>query len=216
MGTFRHTSDGDIIINTTRVPLAFFVSLYPTYALPATYLTRYYDQSLCHYVGDGGINTLAYSIPYTDGDTYITNEAVIAAAYAASILPTISLAQAKTARITQLIAFSEATKKEHVIVGIGSDEFFSDNDTLQKLTNEDLTYTRAAALPVGYYVNDVNYVPVAVAALADLEDIIDRIVELHYLCDVNTDTHRAAINALAVISDVQTYDFSGGWPTTPY
>jgi len=214
MGIFRHTPDDDIYINNSRIPLSFFVTLVPTYALPVGYTSRYYEQTVCNVLSDGSTGT-PDTIPWAAGDTYIANEVAYAALYAAS-LPTIpSLSAAKLTRIYQMEQYALNTIKSGYVIVTG-DTFFSDLSTLQALTNQDLTYTRAGALPLGYYVNDVTYTPVAVAALADLEAIIDRIVGLHYLTDLQTDVHRAAINALVTVAAVQAYDYTTGWPTVPY
>jgi hypothetical protein len=213
MGTFRHSPDDIIFINTTSMPLSFFLTLQPTYSLPVGSITRYYEQTVTHYTSDGD-NAFPQDIPYAIGDDSITNEVAYAAAFAAS-LAAVSLPQAKLIRINEMLTYSGTIKSGNVIVG--GYTFFSDpGNTLFELVNEDLTYTRAAALPVGYYVNDINYVQRTIATLADLEAIIDRIVGLYYLCDLNADVHRAAINALGTVSAVEAYDFTTGWPTIPY
>ncbi len=213
MGTFRHTADSIIYINTTSMPLSFFLTLEPAYALPAGYTNRYYSQGVTHYV-DNGINSLAQTYPYVNGDTYISNEATYAAAYAAYLNPTPSLATAKTTKINNMIAYAITIKNGYV--SVGGDIYFSDFDTLQALTSASATYTRAGAVPVSYYLNDVTYVQNAIATLNDLNAIVDRIVALHRLCDLNIDVHRTAINALATVGAVTAYDYTTGWPTIPY
>lgn len=214
MGTFTHTPDNDIYLNNSRIPLSFFVTLVPTYALPAGYTSRFYEQTVCNVLSDGTSAT-ADTIPWADGDTYISNEVAYAALYAAS-LPTIpSLSAAKLTRIYQMEQYALNTIKSGNVVVAGN-TFFSDLSTLQGLTNDDLTYTRAGALPGGYYVNDITYTQIVMAALANLEAIIDKIVALHHATNLVADTHRAAINALVTVAAVQAYDYTTGWPTVPY
>jgi hypothetical protein len=214
MGKFKHTPNDTIYINNTSFPLSFFLTVEPAYALPAGMITQYYEQTVIHNISDG-VTGYNLTIPWTDGDGYIANEAVYIAAYASYLNSLITLSQAKTTRIGQMLEYASGIKVGHVIVN--TEEYFSDSIFSSKLVNEDLSYTRVG-LPVGYYVNDKDYVQIPIGTLGDLEDIIDRIVELHYLTDINADVHRAAINALLTVTDVQNYDFitGGGWQTVPY
>jgi len=213
MGSFRHTPDNIIYINNLAMPLSFFLTLNPAYALPAGYTSRNYIQGSYNILSTGSL-AVPDAMPYADGDTYITNVAAYTVAYAAYLNPTPNLAQQKVITIDTMLGYAFNKKIGHVTVTGAT--YFSDSNTLQRLVNEDLTFNRAMALPVGYYVNDINYAPVAIAAFADLEAIIDRIVELHYLTDVNSDVHRAAINALATNAAVLAYDYTTGWPAIPY
>ena len=214
MGTFRHTPDDVIYINATSFPLSFFLTLQPTYTLPAGETLRVYVQGSYHYTSNN-LTQNAQPMPFAIGDTSITNEVAYALAYYNHLNPAPTLSQAKIDKINEMMDYASNIKNGHIIYV--ANEYFSDSSFLQKLINEDLTYTRAAALPVGYYINDVDYVQIA-AAFVDLEAIIDRIVELYYLTDINIDVHRAAINALTTVLDVQAYDYitGGGWQTVPY
>ncbi len=213
MGAFRHTPDDLIYINNTVIPLAFFVSdLDPTYALPGGYTSRNYLQGSYNILSDGS-TAVADTVPWTDGDTYITNEVAYAAAYAAYIAVSISVPQQKIITINKMLDYSTTIKNGYVVV---TNTYFSDVNTLNMMIAEDMAYTRAAAVPVGYYLNDVNYVQRAIANVTDLEAIIDKITDLHYLCRLNEDVHRAAINALSTVSAILAYDYTTGWPTIPY
>lgn len=214
MGKFRHTPDNDIFVNNTWFPLSFFLTVEPAYALPAGMITQYYEQTVRR-TASTGYNETAYSIPWTAGDGYIANESIYIALYASYLNSLITLSDAKLTRIQEMLNYATGIKSGHVIVS--TYEYFSDDLFLSKLINEDLSYTRVG-LPVGYYVNDKDYVQITISTLGDLEDIIDRIVELYYLTDINADVHRAAINALTTVPDVQAYDFitGGGWQTVPY
>jgi len=214
MGKFRHTPDNDIFINNTSFPLSFFLTMESAYVLPTGTITQYYEQTVKR-TASNGTTEFNYTIPWTVGDSYITNEATYAAAYLDYLNTPASLAEAKLQKISEMELYSLGIKSGHVIVSMN--EFFSDGAFLLKLVHEDLSFTRVG-LPVGYYVNDKDYVQISIALLSDLEAIIDRIVELHYLTDINIDVHRAAINALTTIPDVQAYDYitGGGWQTVPY
>jgi hypothetical protein len=212
MGKFRHTPDNGIFVNTLYMPLSFFILHEPLYSLPSPYTSRTYEQTVSHVVSDGG-NAVALSIPYVDGDTYISKEAIYQAAYDLHLNPPPTLEQAKEIKISEMLSYSNDIKNGHVIVG--GQEYFSDNIFLTKLINEDIKYTRAAALPVDYYINNINYFHV-LSDFTNLEAIIDRIIELNYLCDLNADIHRAAINSLTTVLDVEAYNFTTGWETVPY
>jgi hypothetical protein len=213
MGIFRHTADSNIYINNTYIPLSFFVTLYPTYALPVGYVDRYYEQTVAHYVTDGVGNVLDYTLPYANGDIYIAAEVAIAAAYAAYIAPTVSLADAKLIRISEMLFYARTFINGGITV-VGY-IYPSDKISAQDRLHQFEAYTRAAALPAGFYLNDVNYAHITPAGISDLSAISDAIVGLHHLVDDAEDVHRTAINALGTVIAVQTYDFTGGWPPIP-
>jgi hypothetical protein len=212
MGKFRHTPDNIIYINNSSMPLSFFLTLEPAYALPVGYTSRYYEQTVTHYVFDGA-SSLALTIPYTAGDGYITNEVAYAAAYAAYIAPTVSLAQAKITRINEMIEYALDIRTGAITVA--GYIYPSDRNSAQDRLHQFEAYTRAAALPAGFYLNDVNYAYVTPAGISDLSSIADAIVGLYHLIDNNEDTHRTAINALGTVGAVQAYNFTGGWPPVP-
>lgn len=216
MGTFRHTLDDSIYINSTSMPLSFFITLVPTYALPAGAIRAEYTQGVS-YVASSATSIISSSTTYTDGDIYIANESAYAAAYASYLNPAPSLSQAKASKISEMIVYGLAIKLEHVMVTISATpyEFFSDSMTLDELMRMDAMFTRSS-MPVGFYVNDVTYAQIVMPAISDFESIIDRIIGLYYLVDLNINVHRAAINALSSVPAVNAYVYTTGWPTTPY
>jgi hypothetical protein len=213
MGSFRHTPDDIIYVNSLAMPLAFFVTQEAAYALPSGYISREYVQSSHNTLSDGS-TSIADTMPYTAGDTYIANVATYTANYAAYLIPTLSLSQAKTKKIGEMLFYSQSVKKIGGVVVTHT--YPSDMETLDELTNEHLTYTRAGALPVSYTVRDTSNVAQTVASLNDLAAIIDKIVALHYACYVNENAHITAINALGTVGAVTAYDYTTGWPTIPY
>jgi len=216
MGTFRHTPDNGIFINTSYMPLSFFITLVPTYALPATAISADYTQGV-GVVWSSATSIVSSSVTYTDGDTYIANETSYMAAYNSYLNPSPSLADAKIQKINEMIYYSNSIKNGHVLVTISAvqREYFSDVNTLNQLMQYDNHFTRVG-MPVGFYVNDVTYTQRVMGALSDLELIIDRIIDLYYLTDLNVDVHRTAINALGSVATVQAYDYTAGWQTIPY
>lgn len=218
MGDFRHTPDDYIVFDTDVIPLAFFLTLEPAYALPvapAGIINIEYSQSLSLYVGFASGTQYALAYPDTTIDGYITNKAAYVAAYAAYLNPPLTLSQQKVKLISEMVRYSKDIKGGYVTIGVNT--YFSDIEFTRKILYEFEAYTRLGSLPGGYYINDINYAPVTPATgLVDLAALVDKIVELHYLVDLNADVHRAAINALTVIPDVLAYDYSGGWPTVPH
>lgn len=216
MGVFRHTPDDLIVFDTDIIPLAFFLTLEPAYTLPVspagiTHIE--YDQGLTRYFASG--NGTQYGMTYPDAtiDGYISNKATYVAAYAAYLNPPLTLSQEKAKRIGEMMLYGEAIKDGNIVINgytfSSTDEFFI------KMEKEFESFTRTS-IPMGYYVNDINYVPVSISDLGDVSEILDSINELHYECDVTADIHRAAINALTTIPDVLAYDYTVGWPVVPY
>ena len=212
MGTFNHTPNDIIIINNSNYPLAFFLTVEPSYALPSGMTTQYYEQTVAWNISD---NKTGYNntIPWGVGDGYISNQAAYDAAYTSYLNSFITLEEAKITRINQMLAYANGILTGNVIVNYY--QYFSDEAFLSKLINEDLSFTRLG-LPVAYYVNDYQYDHVTIGTLGALESIIDRTNKLYYLTDLNIDTHRTNINALGTVSAVQAYDFTGNWVLTPF
>ncbi len=217
MGTFKHLPSNYILINDGLVcpamTLAFFLTLNPTYALPAGATSRQYVQGSWH-VTSNGVSSTDQGIPYANGDTYIANEVAYAAAYSSYLNPAPSLADAKITRINSMEDYATTIKQGKIL--ISANEYFSDDAFLSRLLRDDIVYSNAGALPVGYYINTTSYVQIATPLLIDLEAVISRIQELQYLCELNADVHRAAINALGTVPLVQAYDYTTGWPSIPY
>lgn len=212
MGTFIHSPEDIIAINTSGYPLTFFLTVEPTYALPSGTITQYYEQTVKRTASDG-FNGYDLTIPWGVGDGYISNQVAYDAAYATYLNSFITLSDAKTTRINQMLNYASGILAGHVIVN--NYQYFSDGTFLSKLINEDLSFTRLT-LPAAYYVNDFEYNHVTIGTLGALESIIDRANNLYYLTDLNIDTHRTNINALVTVSAVQAYDFTDGWVLTPF
>lgn len=209
MGTFRHTPDDVIYINNTTFPLAFFLTQEPAYTLPGTYTSRYYEQTVSHYVSDAS-DSLGQVLAWTDGDTYITNEATYAAAYQDSLY---TLQQVKDMRKGEADAYSTTIKEG--AVSVAAVIYDSDTKTLRRLELEHAKFTRDGAVPGGHYVTDASGTQQALN-LAAHEDVVDRIIDLYYACDLNFDAHAIAIQALTTKVAVAAYDFTTGWPSVPY
>jgi len=124
------------------------------------------------------------------------------------------LPEEKALKIEELRLHCYDIKNDYVTTADGT--FFSYQGKLFDWYFEFLTYTNLGALPVGYYINDVNYNRVTMAALGNLQDVIDSITELFYYSNIIEDSHRAVISALTTIPEVQAYDYSIGWPIVPY
>lgn len=212
MGTFRHTRDNDIFINNTYVPLSFFVTLYPAYALPAGSVAREYEQTVNHAIYDDS-TAIGGAMPYVDGDTYIAAEVAIAAAYALFLNPIPTLAVAKTTRITAMEAYAQNIRTGGAIAN--GYIWHSGSDVAQERLHQYEAFNRAAALPTGFYINDNNYNQITIGADTEIADIADAIVDLDRIIGLIADSHRTAINALVTVAAVQAYNFTTGWPITP-
>lgn len=213
MGTFRHHPDGHIHIDELYMPLSFFQTQEPLYNLSAPWIERYYDQPNLHILRnketqEGGI------LPYTDGDSYIAKKAIYAAAYEAYINPEPTLEEAKIIKISELSGYASNKKSGKVIYS--SNTYLSIKNFLERIMHEYEKFARVGSLPGGYYILDETDIEISFTLLSDVEDLIDRIIELHYECDKIEDNHRKNINALLSVESTQSYDFTGGWPTTPY
>ena len=213
MGTFRHHPDNHIIIDDVFFPLAFFELQEPTYELPVPYISRDYVQSPASHILSDGQTQVDGGLPYTDGDTYISNKATYEAAYEEYLNPTPTLPEAKIIKITETAAYSHNKKLEKVIYN--SDTYFSDDSFFQKINHEYQKFDRDGSVPGGYYVKDEDAIQVSFN-LSQLEDLVDHLIDFYYEVDKVFDTHEAAINALTTVEDVEAYNYETGWPTTPY
>lgn len=81
MGSFKHHPDGIIIIDMLQMPLAFWQTQEPAYALPAGYRGRTYEQGVRH-VLETEATAFPQPMPFAEGDSYIANGVTYAAAYA--------------------------------------------------------------------------------------------------------------------------------------
>lgn len=216
MSEFKHANDfihiddglGEIVL-----PLSFFMIQEPLYNLPAPYIIRHYVPPTFHSLGDGK-SRFGGSLPYTEGDTYISKKDLYETAYYNYLNPIPTLEEAKIIRISEVDDYSYNIKLGKVIYNTNT--YFSRNNFLDKIKNEFERFTRIGSLPVGFYVSDENYAQISFTVLSNLSDLIDKILELWYLCDVNDDYHRTQINALSTVSAIQSYDFTTGWPAVPF
>jgi len=217
MGRFRDANDFIMIENGLGeelfLPLSFFVTQEPLYNLPAPYITRYYEQTTRHFLSTS-VSDFAGQFPYIAGDSYIAKKALYEAAYYDFLNPEPTLAEAKVTRISETEEYSNNIKSGKVIYS--GDTYLSISIFLDRIRDEFERFTRVASLPGGYYVNDENDVQISFTVLSNLSDLIDKILELWYLCDLNYDYHRVQINALLTVPAVQSYNFTTGWVLVPY
>lgn len=217
MGRFRDANDfimiEDGVGEELFLPFSFFMTQEPLYNLPAPYITRYYEQPNNHLLNTS-VSAFGGPIPYTDGDSYIAKKALYESAYYDFLNPEPTLEEAKFTRINETREYSDNIKEGKIVYG--GNTHLSLDSFLQRVRDEFERFTRVASLPGGYYVLDENDVQISFTVLSNLSDLIDKILELWYLCDVNEDYHRAQINALLTVAAVQSYDFTTGWVTVPY
>ena len=110
MGSFRHTRDDNIVINDTLiVPLSWFVTEEAAYALPVGYVGRHYTQTI-EDVQQTATTEIRNTLPWADGDTYISNVATYTANYATFLATPSSLSAAKVTQkqLADTYAFSTA------------------------------------------------------------------------------------------------------------
>lgn len=213
MGVFRHHPDGHIHVDDLYMPLSFFQTQEPLYTIISPWTGRYYEQSVIHKLTNDE-TVEAGSLPYTDGDSYISKKAAYQAAYDAYLNPAPTLEEAKTTKIIELIDY--AAGKRNGKVSYGGNTYLSIKSFLERIIHEYDKFNRAGSLPGGYYVLDHNDNEISFTVMSNLEDLIDRIIELHWECDKVEDNHRQSINVLVSVGSVQSYDFTTGWPTIPY
>lgn len=220
--TFRHSvTDGWIFIDNntgveSKYPYAWWITQEAAYTYPsgATYLqyTEGGTQSVNYYCKNNSVFALPED-PWLAGNGYIAKQAVYDAAYAAYIGTPTTLAAAKAQKIAELYAQMEEIRAGQVIFGANT---YESGFLHYRRLKEELSYsTYLTDVPVGYYVNDINDVQVAFT-LANLQTLVGGIEKLYYLCYLQYDVHKAAINALGTINDVVAYDVTTGWPTVPF
>lgn len=213
MAIFEHTANDIIKVDGFSMPLSFFEGQEPAYTLPSPYIRRYYEQSVTHFVSDG-ITQVGAEFPYTNGNTYISKKSTYEAAYAAFLEVVITLETAKATKIHELSIYN-TTKKEGMVI-YDSNTYKSDNVFVQKIFYECAWSDCVGTLPSGYYVLDYLDNQITFTLVANLKVLKNLMIELYWECDKVFDTHKAAINALTTVEDVQAYDFTTGWPTVPY
>lgn len=212
MGTFRHTPDDIIFIDTSSYPLAWWITQEPAYLIPMGYTHRVYEQGVHHTLYDG-VGQDPGDYPWTDGNTYISNKSTYDTAYDLYLNPPPTLPQAKTAKIEELDIYNSNKKTEKVIVNAIT--YKSTSRFFTQIFREFEKYTRDGSVPGGYYVRDDSETEQSLT-LVQLEDVVDKIVDFWRDCDEVRDDHWEMIMALGTVAAVEAYDFTGGWPTTPY
>jgi len=216
MASFTHNPDDYILIDNLVMPLSFWLTQEPAYLLPSGMITQNYVQGERYSASDGKTQVF-YSIPWAVGDTYISNKATYEAAYNAYLaeqaLPQ-TLEDAKIFKIGELSNYREGKRAEGVTYN--SIDYKSDSNIYKDIFHDHEFSLRAEALPSGYYVWKLNGTKDTTLTLANLTGITDKIQEFYWKLRENYDTHRIAIDALGTIELALAYDFTTGWPTTPF
>lgn len=219
MGIFQHTPDDIINVDGLRMDLTFFLTQEPTYALPTTDVNgntinctnQEYLQGSYHYLWDAVKSTQYGGVyPWADGNTYISKKLI----YQDNLYPPQTLDEAKDQKISELRQY--ATQYYSGGVSISSVIYSSAFSFLTKIENEFKYFDHIGSLPMGYYVYDIDHNRISFTLLSDLATLMYKILELHYQVKLNFDDHYDAIMALTTIPDVESYVFTGGWPTVPY
>jgi len=225
MGYFIHSPDDNINISGLVVPLSWFITQESLYTLSAPYVSREYFQANYPETGDSAKHVLftrygqdSGSVPYIDGDNYISNKLAYEAAYnaylAAQELPQ-TLEGAKTYQINLAATyFGEIVKTAGVVyAGI---IFNSAPDLYARWKNEHDYALRNSVLLTGHYLKDIFNNEITLLSVAQLTEIIDLMDEFFWAAQQVYDNHVDAINALGTIGAVLAYDYTTNWSVTPY
>lgn len=216
MSTFRHTPDDIIFFDTDYMPLSFFLTQEAAYALPSGMIEQRYN-SAGIYVASNGTTEKYYTVPDATIAGYISNKATYVANYAAYVaaaaLPQ-TLSAAKIYQISLLSAYLETIRDNGVTVG--GTTYQSSSIYYNRWKNEHDYAVRNSALLGSYYIHDISGNEVVVPSVAALTGIMDDIDEFYWVLQGIYDDHVVAINALGTIGAVLAYDYTTGWPTTPY
>ncbi len=215
MSTFTHHPDDHIHIDELYLPLSFFLTQEPLYDLETPFIHREYIQLDRHVLSDGSTQE-GSDLPWTEGDAYIAKKSIYADAYDEFLNPPPTVEEAREIKLSELSDFASEIRNGKVV--FDGNIYFSTDEQLERIRNEYEQFSRdmPPLLPGGYYVNDHNYDEVSFTLLADLIDLIDKILELWYLVDLNEDFHRGEINDLVSVESIEAYSFASGWPITPY
>jgi len=214
MGSFRHNPSNYIILDeNVTIPLSFFVTLEPAYALPSGAITQEYIQGVRRKSSTGSSET-SYPIPWTAGDGYISNKATYAAAYAAFLNPAPTLSQAKISKQAEVDSYNVLTIRQGDIL-YSDIEYRSDETFYNKIVGEFNRFYRLSAVPANYYVMDITLAHHGLN-LSELGGLADGVGDMLLFGDQNADFHKAAIEALSTVNDVQNYGFYTGWTPIPF
>lgn len=212
MSTFIHTASDEIAIDSSRYPLAFFVTQEAAYAIPSGSISQYYDDSIPYRIAsDGSSQTLLSRAVWATGDGYIANKATYDAAY----VDYVSYPDVATAKLTVngLIRDLRATKKSGGII-YGGNTYTSDSYSLIRRSLE--RYAKVNSdMPAGFYLRDSTDAE-RLLDVSDLFEMSNLIDDLDRLCEENADNHLDSVDALGVIADIKSYDYTTGWPAVPY
>ena len=218
MGQFIHNPNNQIIIidnsgNQSVYDDAWWIANEePAYSLPVGAILQYYRQSDARRWHDASGNVTEESIPWADGDTYISNKATYDANYLIYTLGTVQ--NAKDYQIGKLNLYWSGIKNNANVVYLGT-TYFS-NSYLREQWKEELEYAnRNTLLLSSHYVRDIadneNNMDIAT-----LNEFIDEIDEFYWETKKIRDDHIDAINLLADIPTILAYDYTTNWPLTPF
>lgn len=152
-------------------------------------------------------------LPYGAGDLYISKKVIYDAAYSEYTNQPPTLEEAKTIKINSLLTKWEDVRAGGVIYN--GNTYQSNQINFTRLNTDWLNTLRGISLPGSYYVNDINLNEISFTQM-DLENLLCKIQKLHYLCNLNFDSHRANILALLTVEAVEAYIIDTGWEVTPY
>jgi hypothetical protein len=216
MSTFRHTPDNIIYFDSDSMPLSFFLTQEAAYALPAGMIEQRYISGTS-YIASDGTTEVRYSIPNSTIAGYITNKATYVAAYAAYVaaaaLPQ-TVSAAKEYQIGLLTNYMNTLQDNGVIVS--GTTYQSSTNYYGRWKNEHDYALRTSSLLNSYYLVNLAGGEVTIASVSDLTNIINKIDEFYWELQRVYDDHVTAINILTTISSILTYDYTTGWPVTPY
>jgi len=223
MSNFRHSKiDNIIFIGNTGSESIYrydwWITQEPLYTLISPYIYREYVQGEYHRVFTSDSQFEApEGYPWGDGDTYISKKNDYDLAYAEFLDTPLTLAEAKTKKFNELKALMDEKMYGNVVFdkGDGDNTYMSDPVSFAYKYNAMQYYDHAGGFPLDFSVLDANNQSIILTQI-NLTDLTYLIMELYEMCREPYVTHYAAISALTLISDVQSYDITTGWPTVPY
>lgn len=218
MGSFTHNEQGQIIIVDNSGNHGVYEAVWwianeeKAYELPVDATSQYYRQDDTH-AWHTPTEAVIGSIPWVEGDGYISNKATYDANWQTYLDSLKDLQQVKDEVKAESIAYNESVKLG--MVQISATNYPSDYNTFIRLSREFEKYYRDTATPAGYYVYDAARNQVT-KNLTELAALVDLTVDFLYDCDIEQDIHQDAIQALATKELAWAYDYTASYPTTPY
>lgn len=216
MGQFIHSNDQIIIIDDSGNQSIYDATWWianeeVTYALPSTATLQYYRFGEIHaWHTPTGVEQ--GTLPWAAGDTYISKKATYDADYFIYTLGTV--ANAKTHQIGLVGAYYSTVVDDGLTYG--GITYQSSSRYYDRWKNEHDYALRTSALLGSYYLNDISGNEVVMPDVATLTNIINDMDEFYWELRQVRDNHKDAINALGTIEDVLAYDYTTGWPITPF